>query len=215
MECARLETAALAHVADRVSDGGLSAGAAFFVGGCRIVARYSKAGIRMDPGTVITTTLTSVRAITDIARGLKCLKNLSEVQAAAVELNEQIINIQQQLFDANTAMSAQVEHIRELEAQIARMNDWQAQKQRYHLVAPFPACMVYALQESMSGGEPAHYLCAACFQKGHRSILQGRETHGPGRATAVYYCPDCKSEAKTQWSNVTPPQYYEDIPPSG
>jgi hypothetical protein len=169
----------------------------------------------MDPGTIITTALTSVRGLTDIARGLKSLENLSEVQAVAVELNEQIINIQQQLFEANSAMSEKGEHIRELEGQIARMNAWQAQKLRYKLAAPFPACMVYALQKSMADGEPAHYLCAACYQTGQPSILLGRETHGPGRATAVYQCPACKSEAKTQWGNVTAPQYFEDITPTG
>jgi CII-binding regulator of phage lambda lysogenization HflD len=170
----------------------------------------------MDPGTFIATAVTSVRGLTDIARGLKSLKNLSDIQPVAVELYEQIITIQQHLSDANSAMSAQVERIRDLEVQIARMNEWQAHKLRYKLAAPFPGCMVYAVQKSMADGEPAHYLCAACYQNGVRSILQGRDRFAAG-ANALYVCParNCGAVATTTWGGIQPPKYFEDITASG
>jgi hypothetical protein len=159
----------------------------------------------------ITAAVGSLKAAGDIAKGLISLKTTTEVQAKAIELNEKIIDAQHQIFAANAAQTTLLERVRELEVDLARINDWKTQKLRYKLAAPFIGCMVYALQKSMSDGEPAHYLCTACFQRGHRSILQGRETNGPGRSTAVYYCFACKAEAKTQWGNVSPPQYFEDI----
>jgi predicted SprT family Zn-dependent metalloprotease len=162
----------------------------------------------MDIGS-ITAAVGSLKAAGDIARGLISLKTMSEVQAKAIELNEKIIDAQHQIFTANVAHSELAERVRELESQLARMNDWEAQKLRYKLAAPFPGCMVYALQKSVSDGQTPHYLCTSCFQKGQPSILQGKEQRGGG--TAYYYCPTCKSDAITSWSNVTPPQYFEDI----
>lgn len=122
-----------------------------------------------------------------------------------------IIDAQHQIFAANAAQTMLLERVRELEGQLARMNDWEAQKQRYKLATPFAGCMVYALQKSVSHGQPAHYLCASCFQKGQPSILQGKQIGG--MRNAIYCCPICKSEAASQYRNVSPPQYFEDIKP--
>jgi Zn finger protein HypA/HybF involved in hydrogenase expression len=166
----------------------------------------------MDFGS-ITAAVGSLKAAGEIAKGLIGLKSGAEVQAKAIELNQKIIDAQHQIFAANAAQTSLLQQIRELEAEIARMNDWDTQKQRYKLAAPFPGCMVYALQKSMSDGEPAHYLCAACFKKGQPSILQGKE---PGAMrNAFYRCPECESEAASEYRNVTAPQYFEDIKQAG
>jgi hypothetical protein len=162
----------------------------------------------MDFGS-ITAAVGSLKAAGEIAKGLIGLKSDAEVQAKAIELNQKIIDAQHQIFAANAAQTSLLERIRELEAEITRMNDWATQKLRYKLATPFPGCMVYALQKSVSDGEPAHYLCTSCFQKGQPSILQGKEA-GAMR-NSYYYCPVCKSEASSQWRNVSPPEYFEKI----
>jgi hypothetical protein len=170
----------------------------------------------MDMGS-ITAAVGSLKVAGEIAHGLITLKTTTEVQAKAIELNHKIIDAQHQIFAANAAQTTLVERIRELESQIARMRDWDAQKQRYKLATPFPGCMVYALQKSMSEGQPAHYLCTSCFQKGEPSILQGREGRQTkeGKARAAYWCPVCESAAPSQWMNVTAPAYFEGIGPLG
>jgi hypothetical protein len=172
----------------------------------------------MDMGS-ISAAVTSLRLAGDIAKGLISLKTTAEVQTKAIELGQQIIDAQQQVFAFNAERATLLERIRELEDQVERMKDWETQKQRYKLVAPFPGCMVYALQKSMSEGEPPHYLCASCFQEGARSILQGsmgRHTK-EGWDFSKYRCPrpNCNSEAKTGVITVVAPQYLEDIQPSG
>lgn len=163
----------------------------------------------MDMGS-ISAAVTSLKVAGDIAKGLVSLHTMAEVQSKAIELGQKIIDAQHQIFTANTAQTALVERVRELEGQLTRMKDWDTQKQRYKLAAPFPGCMVYALQKSMSEGQTAHYLCASCFQKGEPSILQGKEGGG-GMARAAYFCPVCKSAALTQWMDVEAPKYFEDI----
>jgi len=167
----------------------------------------------MDLGS-ITAAWGSMKAVGELAKGFVSLHSAAEVQARAIELNQKIIDAQNAIFAAQTTQTALVDRVRELESQIARMKDWDAQKQRYQLATPFPGCMVYALKKTMSDGEPPHYLCTSCFQKGQRSILQGVEGRGH-RNTSTYHCPVCNSDAITIWSNVIAPQYLEDIKPAG
>jgi hypothetical protein len=159
----------------------------------------------------------TLKAAGEIGKGLLSLHTMTEVQAKAIELNQAIIEAQHQVFAANAAQTTLVNRVRELEGEIAAMKNWDGEQKRYKLIAPFPGCMVFALQKAMSDGEPAHYLCAACFKKGKPSILQGREGRPLGKdkgyARACYACPDCDSEASTGYNNAPAPQYFEDIRP--
>lgn len=114
----------------------------------------------------------SLRVAGQIANGLINLKTTTEVQAKAIELNGLILNAQSDLFAANASQTALVQEVGELKDQIIRMKDWEAQKQRYQLAAPYPGCLVYALKKTMSGGEPPHYICTNCYESSKRSILQ-------------------------------------------
>jgi hypothetical protein len=169
----------------------------------------------MDLGS-ISAAFTSLKVAGDLAKGFMSLQTTAEVQTKAIELNLKIIEAHHQIMDAQTTQTALVDEVGDLKGQIARMENWDAEKQRYELAQPFPGSMVYALKKAMSNGQVAHYLCTACFQKGQKSILQGRETRRvPGIPVpyAVYYCPipSCKSEATTRSLDVLPPLYFEDI----
>lgn len=161
----------------------------------------------------------SLKTAGEIAVALMDLKSATDIQGKVIELNQKIIAAQHQVFAANQAQTALVEEVRDLKSQIAQMKDWEAQKQRYKLAAPSDGGFVYALQKSMSDGEPPHYLCAACFKKGKPSILQGREGRPLGKdkgyARGCYVCPDpgCGAEAPTGYMNYPAPEYFEDIKP--
>lgn len=168
----------------------------------------------MDLGS-ISAAFSSLKAASDLAKGLVSLNTTTEVQRRVIELNEKIIEAHQLILLAQATQAALVDRVRDLEREIARMKDWEGQKQRYKLAAPFPGCMVYAVQKSMSNGETPHYLCTSCFQKGEPSILQGKTigTAGISLGNASYFCPVCETEAFTQWTHVPAPQYFEDITP--
>lgn len=169
----------------------------------------------MDLGS-ITAAFTSLKVAGEIAKGLIDLKTTTEVQAKAFELGRMILDAQGDLLAANAAQAALIGEVSDLKGQIARMKNWETEKQRYKLIAPFPGCMVYALKKSMSGGDTPHYLCTTCYQKGQPTILQCRENPPPkggGMGHSSYNCPECKTEARTGWVNVPAPKYFEDIAP--
>lgn len=141
----------------------------------------------------------------------------------AAKRNAQLIEFQQALIGLNALVaSVQQENATlarmksDAEEELKRMKDWEGQKARYQLAAPFPGCMVLALKKDMSAGQPAHYLCAACYHNGKPSILQSREgkpRKEGGRVFSVFACPGCGAEATTKWMQAVTPQYLEDIKP--
>jgi hypothetical protein len=78
---------------------------------------------------------------------------------------------------AHAEQFTMVQRIRDLEQEIARIKAWEAEKQRYQLIAPWPGCFVYALKETSKGTEPPHWICEHCYQDGRKSILQNSEKH--------------------------------------
>lgn len=120
----------------------------------------------------------------DVAKGLKDITDPTARRAAVIELQEKILT-------AQAAQTALVDRVRELEAQVARFEAWEREKERYQLTDYGAGTFAYALKPEAAGGEPPHRLCAACYQKGHKSILQteGTTTHKQERCA----CPECKS----------------------
>lgn len=136
---------------------------------------------------------------------------LIEFQTALIGLNSMVANVQQDNVNLRREKDAAEEALK-------RMQDWSVTKQRYAMATPFRGCTVFALRKEMSGGEPAHYLCAACFTKGRGSILQGYEgkaTKTGGREYGHFYCNECRSEAHTTYMDAPGAKYFEDIPPLG
>jgi hypothetical protein len=161
----------------------------------------------IDMGS-IAAAVSSLKGASDIAKGLLSLHTMTEVQSKAIELNQAIIDAQHQIFAANAAQSQLVERVRQLEGQIAAMENWDAESQRYKMATPYSGVTVYAVQKTMSNGEPPHYLCANCFQSRKRSIL-ANSTAKDGHIAIV--CAACKFVAQTRWRGVGPAKYAEDI----
>lgn len=164
----------------------------------------------MDMGS-ISAAVGSLRVAGEIAMGLINLNTMAEVQAKAVELNQKIIAAQHEIFAANAAQMTMVERIRELEAQIANMKAWEAEKERYQLVSPSTGAMVYAVKKSMSNGEPPHYLCANCFKQGKASPVNDAPPPNSKDRWHTWYCPTCKSAPLTGLAGPSPAKYAEDI----
>lgn len=159
----------------------------------------------------VTAAYGSLKALTQIAKGLISLKSLAEVQSVAIELNEKIIAAHQDLISVNEQQAAMIKRIGELEGQIAAMKDWDTEKQRYKLASPASGAVVYALKRAMSNGEPPHYLCANCYKQGKQSFLNDL----PSKRTNQWnewVCPTCGSSARTGYSDAVRMKYAEDIP---
>lgn len=92
------------------------------------------------------------------------------------------------LVSAQVAQSQMMNRLLELEAALKEAQRQQDEAERYTLIRLSEGGFVLALKPDDPKGEPAHYLCHACFQDGKKRILQpsfGCRGH--------IECPGCKA----------------------
>lgn len=133
----------------------------------------------------------------DIAHGFLKLKSMSEVQGLTIELQSTILAAQTSALAAQSEQSSMIQRIGELEKEIARIEAWEEEKQRYQLVAAWPGCFLYALKESSKGTEPAHWICEHCYQNARKSILQNSQMR-LGRIHHMIKCFHCQFEVERE-----------------
>jgi hypothetical protein len=99
---------------------------------------------------------------------------------------------QQSVFALQSERMTLIEEIREAKAQIARLEAWETEKQRYELHDVGEGSLAYVIKESVRGGELTHKICARSYQHGQKSILQ------PKLLNFVKYlsCPECKTDIR-------------------
>jgi hypothetical protein len=136
------------------------------------------------------TGLSAIKTAFDLAKGLKDIDDAARRNAAVIELQEKILA-------ARETQSALLERISELEKKVASFETWESEKQRYELKNVGAGSFAYAVKESMRNGEPAHHICTACYQHGHKSILQPKAVY-PDR---TLYCSECKAQIFTGVAN--------------
>ncbi len=142
----------------------------------------------------------SLKAATDIGIALLKLSTTAEMKAKVVELNTQILAAQASALAANSDQFTLLQEKRDLEAEIAGMKTWNAEKERYQLHPFQTGTFAYAIKAAMQNGEPPHYICAACYQRGHKFILQVVE----GSFQTEHHCPECKAEIVTSTKPMNP-----------
>jgi Zn finger protein HypA/HybF involved in hydrogenase expression len=155
-----------------------------------------------ETGMDITQGLTDIRgalgalqSASNIIKTLAGLRSEGERSTKLIELQSQIVAAQASAIQANLAQSNLIDRVHQLEAQIAQMEAWSAEKQRYELKAISTGAFAYALKTDASGTEPAHYICQPCYEKGKKRILQ----FNPSAMVDVgiphtLKCPECKAE---------------------
>ena len=132
---------------------------------------------------------TSLNTLVNMTKAMKDVHDATLFDSKVFELQRAILETQQSVFAANEERTALIEEIRAAKAQIARLEAWEAEKQRYELKDVGRGSLAYAIKETMRGGEPPHQICAHCYQKDHKRILQPHIS-GLGRELI---CPDCKA----------------------
>jgi len=143
----------------------------------------------------------SINAAVNITKAMKDLRDLALVQSKVIELQGVILEAQSGLFTANEERASLIEEIREAESKIAQLETWNAEKQRYQLTDIGDGNFAYALRQSMSSGEPPHYICTACYQNSKKSILHHFET---GSGLHVVTCPGCSAKMSIDRDYIAP-----------
>lgn len=129
----------------------------------------------------------SVLALNDQLRAL--LKSEPELSAKAAlalsKINVDLISAQAAALTAARTQAALAARVRDLEARIRDLEDWESTAKHYTLHAIFPNVWAYA---SPKDADPFHLLCPLCFAQRAKSILQ-RACQGD--ADNAYQCLSC------------------------
>jgi hypothetical protein len=140
----------------------------------------------LDMYSEIVAAIQSTKTAIDLVKAAHGLSNYSELLTA-------VTAVQMKLTDAITsALASQekqamlAERVRELENQLAEIENWKSQMQRYGLFEFQTRALAYALKQGLENGEPMHYLCTACVDKKKKTTLQ---PHG-----RFLFCPECKTD---------------------
>jgi hypothetical protein len=123
------------------------------------------------------------KTLFDSAKALKDMNDSVVRHGAVIELLEKIVT-------AREAQAALLEEIDDLKKEKAAFETWEAERKRYKLEKLPPGVHAFTLQPEMANGEPPHYICATCYHRGLKSILNSDE---PGNGVHRLYCLECKS----------------------
>jgi hypothetical protein len=113
----------------------------------------------------VSSALSSVKAMTDIVKGMASLKLEAEINAKTAELTGVIIEVQQRLLKTGEEMETLYKQIRQLETQLAQNNSLAAYE-RVRL--PRTNVLVYGLKAAVAvvaGRTHDHYACPVCIEK--------------------------------------------------
>lgn len=77
--------------------------------------------------------LSSLKAASDVAKGLNAANTQTLINDIKISLQAHILEAQQALTSAQEAQTACAQRIRDLEKQIAEFETWETEKERYEL----------------------------------------------------------------------------------
>ena len=142
----------------------------------------------------ITAAIQSTKTAIELVKAAHGLSNYSELLTAVTAVQIKLTDAIASELASQEKQAALAQRVRELEKQIAEIEDWKSQIQRYALFQLPTGALAYALKPGQENGEPMHYLCTACVDKKKKTTLQlsGRFLH----------CPECNSKIATR---ETPP----------
>jgi transposase-like protein len=155
--------------------------------------------------SAISGALSSLIAAKDIAQAMVGLHDAASFQGKLIEFQSKIIEAQSGAMAANDERTSLLETIRQLKKEMADLKAWEANKQRYELKKLGTGTFVYSLKPEAQGTEPAHWLCAKCFEDGKKSILQTAAVPAISSGTAggqLYSCHSCNYKFVIPWEII-------------
>ena len=138
----------------------------------------------------------STKTLAELLKAANSLANYGELLAAVNTVQEKLSQALAANLESAEKQTALSDRVRELENQIAEVENWEGQMQRYALFAFPTGALAHAIKPGMEQGEPLHYLCTSCVDKKQKSTLQ---PHG-----RLLRCPICKTDIETK--HFKPPE---------
>lgn len=141
----------------------------------------------------ISAAIGGVKGTVDMLKGMNAAAAAVSLNDAKIVLQDAIFESQAKLLAMQETQTAHVKRIDELEAQIAKLETWEREAQRYQLEEFPTGALAYVLKPDDQAGEPPHRICPRCYQEGHKSILQTTTRRDGGENVE---CPRCDTKLK-------------------
>lgn len=130
----------------------------------------------------------SLRVAGDITKAAIDLRDAQMLQGKIIELNKVILDAQSNAMGAQLEQFTLIERVRALEADVAKLEAWEREKQRYQLESLPPGILMYTLKPGMENGDPPHKICANCYNQGVKSFLNNE---GSSNGLTTWKCHRC------------------------
>ncbi len=146
--------------------------------------------------------LSALKSASELTKAIIDIRDLSVVQGKAIELQRQILAAQESALAANEKQSLLVEKVRALEAEVARLKEWDTGKDAYRLtkVGTGAGVFVYIPETATDPTKANHWLCVTCYDKRQRSLLQYQGRTGTRGDESLYRCPNCKNDIRVHYN---------------
>jgi hypothetical protein len=138
----------------------------------------------------IAAAVTCIRAALDITKAMIGLRDAEAFRAKSIELQAVVLDAFEKAIEAREAYSVQADRIRALEAEVANLKAWDAQKEQYELKPIGQASMARILKPEARGNEHPHWLCPNCFERGKKSLLHN--ANKIERGYMMVACNECR-----------------------
>jgi hypothetical protein len=155
-------------------------------------------GTLMDDISAIAGLTASLRAAVEIMKAMNDL-----IPTKIFELTREIMSAQACALAVQSEQFDLLQSKRDLEEEIVRLKAWRTEKYRYELKNVGPGAVAYVVKSNMQGSEPAHWICANCFQSGKKRFLN--ESHSD--LNFVYHkCQECAGKIRIRKTSSLPGQ---------
>lgn len=152
----------------------------------------------------LTTLLAAIPGLAKAGADIAASSDEAKRNSQLIEFQRVIIQLQSSIAAIQLQNASLVKDKADLERKIGELTDWEREKSRYSLATIWDGSVAYALRESQSNGEPAHWLCTNCFSTGKKSLLNPVE--GSNRFFGVK-CAVCGTFIQGPWRNAAKPEY--------
>ncbi|MCM2318073.1 MAG: hypothetical protein NDI93_01945 [Pseudomonas sp.] len=147
--------------------------------------------------------VTNANAVKDISKSLVTLRDEEMIRSRVFDLTTHLMELQQQLMTAQLEQMELVKRVAELEQQNNELQRQSSLESQYEL-HPFPTGMLaYRLKPDQQNGQPEHFLCSKCFERGLKSTMhQIKDTY-----SSTLFCPECKVSIDFEPRRPRPPRF--------
>ena len=146
----------------------------------------------------------SLGNLTQIFKNLVSMASSDKGSTQIQEAYQLFISLQANLMSAQNEITSLLRDKDELESQLRKVKEWARDKERYVLIRLEDGGHAYALKESESQGQSAHYLCPNCCENGKKSIFYSANN---GHGFYGLKCPSCQTTTPARYRSPAVEQY--------